>query len=161
MKARGWIWPFFLLVKRPFSIIYSVQVSGRNFTQKKCGGRIKSKFYKGEPKGYQRVNWPARTGILYYFNQFVSHCDAWRGWQKYGFVRWQRWTWQLQNFVRQSIFFLEISRWPFKFKLFFLLSKKDFVTSPKWPWPSWHFVDFWGPVTRDWRIEWNGTVVGE
>ena len=29
-----------------------------------------------------------------------------------------------------------------------MLSKKDFVTLPKWPWPLWHFVDFWGP----WRV---------
>ena len=55
-------------------------------------------------------------------------------------------------------FFLKLVDGHFFYFLFFLLSKKDFVTLPKWPWPSWHFVDFWGPVTRDWRIEWISTV---
>ena len=37
-------------------------------------------------------------------------------------------------------------------------SPNDFVTSPKWPWQLWHFVDFGRPVTHDWQIDWNGTV---
>ena len=49
------------------------------------------------------------TTILYHFDQFVSHCDVWRTWQKYVFVRWLRLSWQVQNFVRQSFFFLKIS----------------------------------------------------
>ena len=46
-----------------------------------------------------------------------------------------------------------------KISILGIWSPNDFVTSPKWPWQSWHFVDFGRPVTRDWRIDWNGTVL--
>ena len=41
-----------------------------------------------------------------------------------------------------------------------MLSKKDFVTLPKWPWPLWHFIVFWGPVMGDQKnwMKWYGTM---
>ena len=45
-----------------------------------------------------------------------------------------------------------------KISILGIWSPNDFVTSPKWLWQSWHFVDFGRPVMCDWRIDWNGTV---
>ena len=45
-----------------------------------------------------------------------------------------------------------------KISILGIWSSNNFVTSPKWPWQSWHFVDFGRPMMRDRRIDWNGTV---
>ena len=45
------------------------------------------------------ITWfDAENKLLYHFNQFVRHCDAWRAWRKYGFGNPPILPWHVPNF---------------------------------------------------------------
>jgi len=96
-----------------------------------------------------------KTHLLYHFNQFGRARDAWRACRKFGFGDLPKLPWHTQflgNFRQFSAAGDE------KICILVTWLLNEFGTQWKSPWQPWHFSILEGPVTRDCRIEWNGTV---
>ena len=93
--------------------------------------------------------------VLYHSNQFGRGCDLWQACRNFSFGNLPNLPWHVQIFGKFSAVLRRRRR---KISILGTWSLNEFRTLQKLPWPPWHFSVLEGLVTRDCRIDLNGTV---